>query len=333
MRNVALLGVSITAGSVALLSTISTPLKAQNANFPDTQNYWAQPFIAALAERNIVRGYPDGTFRPDQTVDRDEFAAMLRAAFDQPAERRISSGSEFQDVREGYWAAPAIKEAYEAGFMSGYPGGYFRPQQPVTRVEALSSLAQTLNLNSKVPANVQAAAAPTNQAQAPTNQATAPSQNTQAAAQPTRQARRRVMLPLASLALLQPFVTPVRQAAAALPIQPQQQPASPQNTATTKANTPQSSEARSLQLTDFYTDADRIPQYANWAVESTTRSNVVVNYPNVRELNPQRPATRGEIAAIVHQALVNQGKVPALSQDVPASQYVVRAENVARSVK
>ncbi|GAP97387.1 S-layer homology domain-containing protein [Leptolyngbya sp. NIES-2104] len=319
VRNVTLAVVGITTSSVALFSTLSNPGRAQNANFPDTQNYWAQPFIAALANRNIVRGYPDGTFRPDQTVDRDEFAAMLRAAFNEPAKRRISSGSDYRDVPEGYWASPAIKEAYEAGFMSGYPGGNFRPQQPVTKAEALASLAQTLNLNSKVPANIQAAS---------TNQTTAQPQNNQATAQTTRQPRRRMMLPLASAALLQPFVAPIRQAAAALPIQ--QPPAAPQ-TAIAKATTPQSS--KSLQLNEFYTDADRIPQYANWAVESATRSNVVVNHPNVRELNPQRPATRGEIAAIVHQALVNQGKLPALDQNVPASQYVVRAENVAQSVK
>ncbi|BAU14638.1 hypothetical protein LEP3755_51890 [Leptolyngbya sp. NIES-3755] len=324
MRNATLLAVGITASSVALFSTLSNPSRAQNANtnFPDTQNYWAQPFIAALAERNVVRGYPDGTFRPEETVDRDEFAAMLRAAFDQPAERRISSGSEYRDVPQGYWASPAIKEAYEAGFMSGYPGGNFRPQQPVTRVEALASLAQTLNLNSKVPTNTQAA-------MAPTNQTTTPAPNNQTRAQTTPQPRRRVVLPLASLALLQPFVTPVRQAAAALPTQPQA--AAPQTTA--KATTPQKAEARSLQLNEFYTDADRIPQYANWAVESATRSNIVVNHPNIRELNPQRPATRGEVAAIVHQALVNQGKLPALSQDVPASQYVVRAQNVVQTVK
>mgnify|MGYP002777009446 CR=1 FL=1 len=318
MRNAALAGAGITAGSIAFLSSSY----AQNANFPDTQNYWAQPFIAALANRNIVQGYPDGTYRPNETVDRDEFAAMLRAAFNEPAERRIGSGSDFNDVPQGYWAAPAIKEAYQAGFMSGYPGGNFRPQQPVTRAEALASLAQTLNLNSKVPANTQSAAAPNNQttAQAPNNRSTA---------QATPQPRRRVMLPLASLALLQPFVTPVRQAAAALPVQPQ---STPPQTAAAKASTPQT-QSRPLQLKEFYTDADRIPQFATWAVESATRSNVVVNHPNVRELNPQRPATRGEIAAFVHQALVNQGKLPALGQDVPASQYVVRAENIVQSKK
>lgn len=311
------LAAGITAGSVALLSSISASGQAQNASFPDTQNYWAQPFIATLAERNIVKGYPDGTYRPNATVDRDEFAAMLRAAFNEPAERRIGSGSDYRDVPQGYWAAPAIKEAYEAGFMNGYPGGYFRPQQPVTRAEALASFAQTLNLNPKVPANTQATAQPQN------TQATAQPQNTQATAQTAPQRRRGIMLPLASLALLQPFVTPIRQAAAAVP--------TPQKaTAIAKASTPQAQQ-RPLQLKQYYTDADRIPKFAERAVENATRSNLVVNHPNVRELNPQRPATRGEIAAIVHQALVNQGKLPALSQDVPASQYVVKAENVVQS--
>ncbi|BAY65666.1 hypothetical protein NIES22_57730 [Calothrix brevissima NIES-22] len=125
---------------------------AQNsgANFPDTKNHWAQPFIERLAERNIITGYPDGTYRPNESVDRDEFAAIIRQAFNQNQERKIASGSVYKDVPTGYWAAPAIEEAYEMGFMHGYPGEYFRPKQPVSRVEALVSLAQNLNLTTPV---------------------------------------------------------------------------------------------------------------------------------------------------------------------------------------
>lgn len=102
----------------------------------------AQPFIAGLAERNIVKGYPDGTYRREESVDRDEFASILQAAFNQPTERRIASGSVYKDVPQEYWAATQIESAYQMGFMAGYPGGYFRPQQPVTKVEALVSLAR-----------------------------------------------------------------------------------------------------------------------------------------------------------------------------------------------
>lgn len=114
-----------------------------NTSFPDTQNYWAQPFIQDLAERNIVTGYPDNTYRPEQPVARDEFAAILQKAFSQNSERQLASGSVYKDIPQGYWAAPAIKDAYEMGFMKGYPGGEFRPNQSVTRVEVLVSLART----------------------------------------------------------------------------------------------------------------------------------------------------------------------------------------------
>ena len=123
--------------------TTSTPALAvlpANTSFPDTQDYWAQPFIHKLAEHNIVRGYPDNTFRPEQPVGRDEFAAILRQAFSQPSERNIASGSVYKDVRQGYWAAPAIEESYEMGFMKGYPGGEFRPYQSISRVEVSISL-------------------------------------------------------------------------------------------------------------------------------------------------------------------------------------------------
>uniref|UniRef100_UPI001ABB720D S-layer homology domain-containing protein n=1 Tax=Aetokthonos hydrillicola TaxID=1550245 RepID=UPI001ABB720D len=40
-------------------------------------DYWARPFIQALAERNVITGFPNGTFQPDQPVDRADFAAMI----------------------------------------------------------------------------------------------------------------------------------------------------------------------------------------------------------------------------------------------------------------
>ncbi|MEP0916946.1 S-layer homology domain-containing protein [Leptolyngbya sp. DQ-M1] len=314
VRNAALLGVGITASSAALLSSLFTPSTAQNTSFRDTQNYWAKPFIEALAGRDVIKGYPDGTFRPDQPVDRDEFAAILRTAFNQPQERQIRSGSDYRDVPQGYWAAPAIKEAYEAGFMRGYPGGYFRPNQPVTKVEALVSLARNLELTSKVPTNNQAATTQNTNTQPANNQAA-----------PQGRANRGLMFPfpMASMMLLQPFVTPVaNRVAAAIPAQ--QTAAS-----TAKASTPKNQP--SLSLNQYYTDANRIPKYAVSSVAEATRLNVVVNHPNVRQLEPQRPATRGEVAAIVYQAMVRKGYAQPIPQDVPASKYVVRAENVSRS--
>ncbi len=63
-------------------------------------------------------------------------------------------------------------------------------------------------------------------------------------------------------------------------------------------------------------------QYAVDDVAATTAAGIVVNYPDRRMLNPTRPATRGEVAAIIHQALVSQGKAVPIA-DPSASQYMV----------
>lgn len=140
---------SATLLTLGLTASSTFPVKAQTT-FPDVPaNYWAQPFIRRLAEQNIIVGYPDNTFRPEQTVKRDEFAAMIRQAFEQEQVRQISSGSVYQDVPEGYWAAPAIEEAYQQGFMSGYPNNTFRPNQSVSRVEAIVTLNRGLDLQTQ----------------------------------------------------------------------------------------------------------------------------------------------------------------------------------------
>ncbi|MDB9324294.1 fasciclin domain-containing protein [Nodularia spumigena] len=123
-----------------------TPSPALAANLSDiSSDYWASPFIQALATRNIISGFPDGTFRPNQPVSRAEFAAMIQSAFNQQPIRQISSQG-FRDVPAGLWASSAIKEAYETGFMSGYPGNLFLPNQQIRKVEAIVALTTGLGL-------------------------------------------------------------------------------------------------------------------------------------------------------------------------------------------
>ncbi|MFN6580987.1 MAG: S-layer homology domain-containing protein [Aulosira sp. ZfuVER01] len=77
-------------------------------------------------------------------------------------------------------------------------------------------------------------------------------------------------------------------------------------------------------LTNTHADANRIPQYAVGDVAAATQKNIVVNYPNTKVLNPSKPATRGEITALIYQTLVAQGKIELLADNLPAKQYIVR---------
>lgn len=75
-------------------------------------------------------------------------------------------------------------------------------------------------------------------------------------------------------------------------------------------------------MSDYYQGAAQIPQYAVDDGAATTADGIVVNYSDRRMLNPTRSATRGEVAAFIHQARVSQGK-PVPITDQVTSQYLV----------
>ncbi|HEY9736236.1 MAG TPA: S-layer homology domain-containing protein [Trichocoleus sp.] len=342
-----------------LQSSAAIASPEQTASFPDTQGHWAQPFIQTLAEQDIISGYPEGTFQPDSLVRRDEFAAILRQAFNQAPERQLADGSVFPDVPAGYWASNAIEEANEAGFMTGYPDGTFKPDQDISRVEALVALAQNLGLESTAEARVPTAAPAAGVASAPANApatadpaAASGQQSNQTAPTANRQRRNTFMMPMALTTLMQPFVTPPQRRQAAVSgsgsgggatasapstaSNTSAAPATPSNEETPEATTSEATTAAiaepqqlpSAVVSNQYADAPEIPLYAVEPVAAATEAGIVVNYPDPQILNPNRPATRAEIAAFIHQALVKQGRLEPLS-DSTVENYVVR-QNVTR---
>lgn len=103
--------------------------------FTDINNHWASQCISALAQRQLISGYPNGTFRPQATVSRAEFAAILQKAFPEVSIKQ--SPQVFQDVSNGYWAHEAIAWASERKLFSGYPNGTFRPRLAVSRAQSV----------------------------------------------------------------------------------------------------------------------------------------------------------------------------------------------------
>ncbi|MBD1850264.1 S-layer homology domain-containing protein [Leptolyngbya sp. FACHB-711] len=212
---------AVIAGAAAPI-VMQAPAQAQVAFSDVSSDYWARPFIRELANRGILSGFPDGTFRPNDPVTRAQFAAMVRQAFRRSPVREAAS---FMDVPSDYWASAAIRDAYTTGFLSGYPGNIFRPDEFIPRAQVLVSLSNGLGYN----------------------------------------------------------------AANAV-----------DNTLRT------------------YNDAGSIPDWAKNSIAAATEKKIVVNYPDVRALNPNRSATRAEVAAFIYQALVSSGQVSAIQ-----SPYVV----------
>ncbi|MTJ07112.1 DUF1565 domain-containing protein [Anabaena sp. UHCC 0204] len=124
-------------------ATVTTPNDGNTA-FKDVQTgYWAKAYIEALAAQNIIAGFPDGTFKPNEPVTRAQFAAIINKAFTPSATR---SAIVFKDVKSNYWAYSAIRVASSSPFLSGYPDLTFKPEQQIPRVQALVALANGLGL-------------------------------------------------------------------------------------------------------------------------------------------------------------------------------------------
>ena len=199
---------------------IVTPTQSAPA-FTDIAGHWAAPFITALATQDFLGGFPDGQFRPDAAMTRATYAALVVKAFN-PLPRRPAIA--FTDVASNFWAKHAINRAYQAGFISGIPDGTFRPEQNIQRAQVLASLVSGLQLT-----------------------------------------------------------------------------------------------GGDQTLLNAYDDRLAIPEYAQTQIATATHHHLVVNYPALRQLNPNRDSTRAEVAAVVCQALVHQGRSPTL-----LSPYIVK---------
>ncbi|MBW4459676.1 MAG: WG repeat-containing protein [Nodosilinea sp. WJT8-NPBG4] len=205
--------------SITLFATATATwaLAASSAlAFSDTQSHWAATCIDQLAAQRQVSGYPEGSFHPQATLTRTEFAVLMLNAFGKVEPTR--SAPTFRDVPSSFWGYRAIQDAYAREFFSGYPDGTFRPTEAIPRVQAIAILANATHLSS---------------------------------------------------------------------------PETPETV-----------------LQRYFDDAQQVPPYARNAIAAGTVGRLVVNYPNLRQLQPNRAITRGEVAALICQALNLARTVP-----------------------
>lgn len=122
-----------------------TPDPSQgNANLKDIKGHWAQADIEELVGEKVITGFPDGTFRPELPVTREQFVLMLNRALKLPDPEKKSG---LADIPAGYKYASEIYAAKEAGIIHGYEDDTFRPNQTATRAEIAQMLAVALKLS------------------------------------------------------------------------------------------------------------------------------------------------------------------------------------------
>src|SRR5665648_788507 len=108
------------------------PVNAFALGASDISGHWAEATIQSWVDNGLIKGYPDGTFKPDNNITRAEFISLVNRAFGYTETAPIS----FTDVDQNAWYVSAIAVAVNAGYISGYPDGTMRPDNPISREEA-----------------------------------------------------------------------------------------------------------------------------------------------------------------------------------------------------
>ena len=126
---------------LAMLAAMLLSAVPAAAAFHDTAGHWAEKTLSEWQDKGLIDGYGDGSFQPNGTVTRAEFAKLVNRTLGFTAESEIS----FSDVTERDWFHAEVARAVAAGYAHG-SGGLFRPNRPVTRAEAAAMLARAAGL-------------------------------------------------------------------------------------------------------------------------------------------------------------------------------------------
>lgn len=106
--------------------------------------------VEVMSALGLLAGYEDGTFGPDKTITRAEFAAVVVRALGMEASAQGAYGETgFSDVAADAWYAGYVMIASQQGIVNGYPDGTFRPENPVKFEEAVKMIMCTLNYQKK----------------------------------------------------------------------------------------------------------------------------------------------------------------------------------------
>ncbi len=103
-----------------------------------------------LKQLGVLKGYPDGTLKLENTITRSEVATIMVRIRGYETEVIDLPGKAFTDVAGDFWAANYIQNAYKLGIIQGYPEGAFKPANSITYAEVVAIMVGTLGFKDQV---------------------------------------------------------------------------------------------------------------------------------------------------------------------------------------
>jgi len=126
------------------------PLVTEKKLFKDlTGDHWAAQFIKEGVLKGVVKGYPDGTFRPSNNINRAEGIAVI-ARYDGIEEQKVIYEKPFPDIPARHWAIGIIAAAKGKGLLQFLEGKEFQPAKDLTRAEAVEVISRASFAKKKI---------------------------------------------------------------------------------------------------------------------------------------------------------------------------------------
>ena len=121
-------------------------ISSGKSSFTDVNSkLWCNNSIAYLEKYNIISGYNDGTFRPEEQITRAEFVTMCMRFYDMFEDITVSDKNIFNDVPKSHWASGYIYNAIAMKWIEGYADGTFKPDSNITRAEVVAIVNRVLD--------------------------------------------------------------------------------------------------------------------------------------------------------------------------------------------
>lgn len=125
-------------------------------SYTDIDNHWARNDILEMSALGLIKGYPDGTFRPNNSISRAEFAALVERILQMSGIKKEGEQplSRFKDVSQSDWFYMSVNWLENRGNIPNayYQNGLLKPNEPITREEMAVWLAKEVTSDSIVPA-------------------------------------------------------------------------------------------------------------------------------------------------------------------------------------
>ncbi|GFZ97239.1 hypothetical protein GCM10008018_49500 [Paenibacillus marchantiophytorum] len=129
--------------AVMLFSSFNVVFGATVLSESDIKGTWAENQISTWIDKGFITGYEDGSFKPDNTITRAEFFALINRSFGFTETAAVS----FSDVSSSNWAYAEVSKAVQAGYIKGYENGTIGVNNPISRQEVAVIVDRLLNLS------------------------------------------------------------------------------------------------------------------------------------------------------------------------------------------